>query len=118
MQFRQTQKDQLTQTWNESSWFYSSLGEPARQIVSKAYGLTLCTPRERSKCQEDVTLALSIFARNIGCDKSHAVHALLSGSLGHLLTALGKIHGTIFISLNGLTEAWEGAFREINLGRP
>lgn len=115
MQFKKAQRQELARTWNSQSWFYQSLGAPAREIIERAYGLKLCAPRARSKAQEDVTLALSIFSREIGCDKAHAVHALLSGSIHHLLVALGKINGAGFTA-DHIKEAWEAAFRNINIG--
>jgi hypothetical protein len=120
VQFRAAQREQLSRTWNDQSWFFRSLGEPARDIVAQAYGVKPCTAREKSKSQEYLTLAASVFARKIGAEKSHVVHALLSGSVEHLCEAIGrraKAAGVDFIDADRaddqLREAWEASFREV-----
>jgi hypothetical protein len=117
MQFRQPQLEALQCNWHGGSWFYSNLGLPARLIVEAAYGLInipVITPNQRKKAQEDLTTAMSIFARRVGCDKSQAVHALLSGSIESLHRAIER-NGNAS-SEQELRDAWEAAFRDINIG--
>jgi hypothetical protein len=113
MQFKKAQRAELHRTWGPQSWFFQVLGAPAREIIECAYGLKGTEAARRTKCQEDVTLALSIFAQKIGCDKSHVTHALLTGSLTHLCLALHRIGEHPREST--LRNAWSDAFREVNL---
>lgn len=117
MQFKRVQREQLLEVWGAGSWFYANLGPAARVIIECAYGIVdipQITPRERAKAQDDVTLAMSIFARRIGCDKSHVVHALLSGSFDGLQRALER-NGNAS-SEQVIRDAWQSAFRDTNLG--
>lgn len=114
MQFKKAQRSQLQKHWHGGSWFYKSLGPPARAIIECAYGLKECTPKLRAVAQDDVTTALTIFARRVGCEKSHIVHALLTGSIKHLKKALHSLQGNT--DENYLRNAWEAAFRDINVG--
>lgn len=115
MQFKRSQRGELARTWNRESWFYSALGEPARRIVESAYGLRAADPKERTRCQEDVTLVLSIFARKTGCDKAQACRALLTGSLRHLQNAIDRKRQAAPTE-EELRAAWVDSFREINMG--
>jgi hypothetical protein len=114
MQFKRQQREAAAKTWNASNWFYQNLGTPAREIVSNAYGVNQCTPKQRAQSQEYLTLALSLFARKIGADKSHVVHAMLTGSLTSLMAALGRKSGANF-STESLAEDWQAAFRDVTL---
>lgn len=119
MQFKKAQRAELLRTWNQDSWFYYNLSVPARQIIEHAYGLRPCSPKTRTKCQEDVTLALALFSDKIGCDKAHACHALLSGSVQHLVQAIERLHGSeasVATTPEALSDAWEASFRESNMG--
>lgn len=114
MQFRKHQRAELTRTWNTKSWFFRNLGEPAREIVEKAYGLKVCTPAQRTLAQEDITLVMSIFAAYCGCDKSHVTHAFLSGSVDHLHLALKRLQ--VVIDDDILKQHWVESFRRVNTG--
>ena len=129
MQFKKAQRAQLHKTWNPKSWFYQHSSLPIRDIIAKAYGITLCKAAERQKCQEDVSLALSIFARKLGCDKAHVTHALLTGDIQALIRATVKFKGqsmddrlqTAYAFRTGFDShafvaAWEHSFRDINVG--
>ena len=117
MQFKKAQRAELARTWNSNSWFYVNLGEPARQIVEVAYGLRPASAALRDRGQGDVSLALSLFSAKVGCDKAQACHALLSGSVRHLVTAMAKNRA---IGKAGLPERlvapWQDAFRDANMG--
>jgi hypothetical protein len=112
MQFKRAQREELSRSWNKESWFFSELGLPARGIIMRAYGLEICSPKIRTKCQEDVSMAVSNFARKIGAEKSHVTHAMLSGSILHLKRALAKKGLTCEDAT--LTYEWQNAFRELN----
>lgn len=114
MQFKKQQREAAAEHWGPSSWFYKQLGEPAREIVERAYGIKEGSKKELAQAQEYLTLALSLFARKIGADKSHVVHALLTGQLSSLMAALGRKPGVSF-SEQSLAEDWEAAFREVTL---
>jgi hypothetical protein len=126
MQFKRQQREAAAKTWNASNWFYQNLGTPAREIVSNAYGVNQCTPKQRAQSQEYLTLALSLFARKIGADKSHVVHALLTGSveaLANILTRreLNKGRTVLNAPVNytidweKFAEDWQAAFRDVTL---
>lgn len=112
MQFKKVQRAELKANWGEGSWFYQNLGQPARDVVERAYGLRECSPRQRAASQEALTLVMSVFARRIGAEKSQATHALLSGSIEGLLAALGRKTGARF-SVETIREAWVSSFREV-----
>jgi hypothetical protein len=112
VQFKKQQREQILANWGPQSWFYQSLGQPARDIVGRAYSLIPCTPKERTLSQEYLTLALSIFARKIGAEKSHVVHGLLTSSLTSLIEAVGRKSGAQ-LSLETLSEDWTASFREV-----
>jgi len=114
MQFKQEQQQQLAKSWGPSSWFYQNLGDPARRIVEGAYGVRFCSARERAKSQEYLTLALSLFARKIGAEKSQVTHALLTGEASKLLAAVGRKSGATF-SISDLSEAYQESFREVGV---
>jgi hypothetical protein len=113
MQFKRQQREAAAKYWNATSWFYQNLGTPARQIVEHAYGITTCTAKERAQSQEYLTLALSLFARKIGADKSHVVHALLTGSVDSLIDALGRKAHVRHVSSITLADDWQEAFRDV-----
>lgn len=123
MQFRKAQRAELLHSWNGDSWFFRNLGLPARKMIEVAYGLGeynfpigLTLSREqssaRTRAQEDVSQAMAHFARALGCDKSHTVHALLSGSVDALIRAVGRATGQE-LQHTELRDAWEQAFRSI-----
>jgi hypothetical protein len=112
MQFRKEQREAVARSWGMNSWFYLNLGQPIRDVIERAYGLKPCTPKERAASQEVLTTALSVFAQKIGAEKSHCVHALLTGRLDSLMAALGRKQGASFSS-NSLKEAWISSFREV-----
>jgi hypothetical protein len=112
MQFKKAQRAEFAVHWNENSWFYKNLGQPAREIVEKAYGLRKCTPRELHASQETLTTVMSVFARRIGAEKSHTVHALLTGSISGLTAAIGRKPGASF-SIESIKEDWEDSFRQV-----
>jgi len=114
MQFKRAQREELARSWNKESWFFNELGLPARQIIARAYGLEVCDPKTRTKCQEDTSLVVGLFARTVGAEKSQVAHALLSGSLKHLEVALRR--NGITHSNAHLSKSWQEAFREVNLG--
>ena len=114
MQFKAQQREQARENWGPGSWFYDNLGQPARDVVGRAYGILSCSPRERAVSQEYLTLALSLFARNVGAEKSHAVHALLTASITGLVIAIKKKEG-VDVSTDSLAEEWQNAFREVTL---
>jgi hypothetical protein len=114
MQFKRAQRGQLQRNWHGGSWFHKNLGPPVRSIIERAYGIEECEPKDRTKAQEDVTVALALFARSVGCEKSHVVHALLSGSIKALQRAVHKAGGNVTEDL--LRSAWQNAFRNINTG--
>lgn len=116
MQFKEVQRAQLEAHWGEGSWFYQVLGQPAREIVEKAYGLRQCSARQRALSQESLDLVVSVFARRIGAEKTHIVHALLSGSLNSLMDALGRRAHVRHINDTFLAEEWQNAFREVTSG--
>jgi hypothetical protein len=117
MQFGVTQREQLRRNWYGESWFYTNLGSPARTLIEAAYGIInvpQVTPKQRAQAQEMVTTSLSIFAHRTGCDKSHVVHALLSGSIEGLQRALERT-GNASSELE-LRVIWESCFRDVALG--
>ena len=121
MRFGKKQQAVLARSWNKTSWFYRELGEPARAIVERAYGLRQCDPALRYSCQEDVSLALSIFAVQIQAEKAQCTHAFLTGSIKHLRMAIrkrwdhtGKWTGP---SSAELVDPWTDAFRDVAQGR-
>lgn len=114
MQFKQEQLQQLSRSWGPESWFYEVLGPPAREIIERAYGIRHCAARERSKSQEYLTLALSLFARKVGADKAQVVHALLTGKVESLLAAMGRKPGAIF-SIDEVEQAFQSSFREVGV---
>lgn len=118
MQFGAKQQEMALANWGPQSWFYQNLGQPARDIVGRAYGVLSCSNRERTSSQEYLTLALQIFAQKIGADKSHVVHALLTNSPRHLLVAIirrEELHETGTLSTKDLAEKWVQSFREAQL---
>lgn len=114
MQFKRDQREVMKEAWGSSSRFFSSLGQPAREIVEKAYSLRFCSARERAQSQEYLTLAVSLFARKIGVQKSQAVHALLTGRMDKLLEIKGRKPGAVF-SINTIEEDWQASFREVGV---
>lgn len=119
MRFSKGQRATLVRTWNVDSWFYQYSSEPVRHIIEHAYGLRACDAKTRTKCQEDVSLALSLFATKVGCGKDQACHALLSGSILHLLKALEKVYAETQpdgLSPSTILDAWVDSFRESNMG--
>lgn len=118
MQFKRKQRDALLRSWHGGSWFYTSLGPPARSIVEQAYELpdgVIVPNSQKARAQDDLTVIMAIFARRIGCDKSHAVHALLSGSIESLQKAL--IRAGQRADKGHLLKAWESSFRDVSLGQ-
>lgn len=115
MQFKRQQRELARANWGPESWFYQNLGQPARDIVGRAYGILSCSPREKARSQEYLTLSLSLFARKIGAEKSHVVHAVLTGSLSGLMSAICRREGAN-VSSKELAAAWEASFREVSRG--
>ena len=114
MQFKREQREVFSKTWGPDNWFYQVLGEPARAIVEKAYSVRFCSARERAKSQEYLTLTLSLFARKVGAEKSHVVHALLTGRVESLLAAIGRKSGVHF-SIDTIRDAYLESFREVGV---
>lgn len=115
MQFKKSQRAELIRNWSSSSWFFQVSSEHIKSIIERAYGIRGCKAHEMHKCQEDVSLAVATFARSIGCEKGQATHALLSGSIKHLLAAICRKAGAT-TSAQEIADAWEQAFRSINQG--
>lgn len=115
MQFRREQREVFSKTWYEpNNWFRQVLGEPARAIVEKAYGARVCSAREKAKSQEYLTLTLSLFARKVGAEKSHVVHALLTGRIESLQDACYRKEG-IRYGLDTFAAAYLESFREVGI---
>ena len=114
MRFGKSQREQLQRTWNEKSWFYRNVGIPVRVVIEVAYGLTPSVASHQTKCQEDVSLALELFAGKIGASKSQVVHALLTGDFLSLMRVLIRDSGGGIP--HSLGEKWVESFREVSMG--
>lgn len=95
MQFRKAQRAELARNW-EKSWFRLALPSNGQRLIEEAYGLVVVKEPVRNYAQFQLSDALSTFALDLGCDKSHVTHALLTGSVESLMRALGKIEGSVF----------------------
>lgn len=115
MQFRKKQRDQLRESWNTDSWFFRVSSATSKAVVEQAYGIQEVPAHRRTKAQEGLSIALALFARKTGSSKDQVIHALLTGSLPHLMSAMARVPGNT-ISEPLIREAWEESFREIYLG--
>lgn len=116
MKFGKDQQETLKRNWNNRSWFYCMSAEDICDYIQCAYGLKVSKPITAAQyqkfqpfCQEFVSAALYTFARKLGCKKSHVVHALLTGSVSHLLQALER-QGTP-CTLSTMRKHWCDSFQ-------
>ena len=92
MQFRKAQRAELARNWGKDSWFWVNLDQPSRDTIELAFGIKACHPNDRPKYQAIVTKCVGDFADAIKAEKGQVYHALLSGSVKHLILAIAKKH--------------------------
>lgn len=112
MQFRKAQRAELARNWGPSSWFYVSASPQIRSLIGRAYGIEICDPKHRSKAQEDLTYAMTVFTEAVRCEKAQACHALLTGSIQHLEMAITRRLGSCKPRIT-LQAHWLDAFKEV-----